>query len=173
MGMYWHGYKTEFEKIKFLESRINEADSWSELLKYCEGFDTNNKYKSNYIILNTTPIEYGTKYMTEKEKIFYNTFFYFTIWDTYDEEDEKFIDKTKYKSNSFCDDLGWLKIDNEYYNKAFNRKTLKRIINDYEKVDFNLIQKKFNLERTDSQKVFSTEDWFNDSEYWNVYFGHL
>jgi len=165
MGMYWNGYKTEFEKIDFLKSRIDEVDSWSELLKYCEAFDTNDKYKSTYITQNTTPIEYGTRYMSEKEKMFYNTFFYFTIWETYDEEDEKFIDKTKYTSNLSCDDLGWLKYDKEYYRKAFNTKTLKRIIKDYEKVDFNLLQEKFNLARLDSQKMFSTEPSFSLSKY--------
>lgn len=163
MGMYWQGYKTEFEKIDYLNTRISEVDFWSELLVHCEKIDIN--IKSNDLVENTTPIEYGTKFMLANEKWFYNTFFYFTNWLTFDKEDERFIDKTKYTTNSNCDDLDWLRFDEELYFRAFNTKTLKQIIEDFEKVDFDFIQEKFFLERIESQKEFSIYQGFNISSY--------
>ena len=159
MGLYWKGYKTRFEEIAFLETRIQEIDFWDNLLKYCDEIDVH--FKDTYIIQNTTPIEYGTKYMSVNQKWFYNTFFYYTIWLTFTEEDEKFINKKKYALNTYCDDLGWLQFDSVLYLKSFSTKTLKMIVKDFVEVDFNLIREKFTLSRLESQKVFSVDEQFN------------
>ncbi len=165
MGMYWQGYKTQFDKIDFQAIENSKYEFWSELKNHCDKIDF--QIKSTYLTENTIPIEYGTRIMQEVEREFYNTFFYFTVWMTYDKEDEKFINKVKYTINSTCDDLGWLKLKDKIYFRSFNSKTLEGIVEDYKKVDFSFIQERFNLERMRNQKTFSIDKKFDPSKYQN------
>lgn len=163
MGLFWQGYKTKFDKIAHLESRIDEWDFWEELMEYCDELDAD--IHSKFFIQYAGPIEYGTKFMSVNEKEFYNTFFYYTIWMTYDDDDENFIDKTRYTHNANDDDLGWKKYNDEFYWKAFNTTTLSRIIDDFEKLDFKLLKEKYELSIIDYQKELSSLPDFDQAEY--------
>jgi len=165
MGVFWNGLKTDFAEIDHLKTRINEIDFWCELNGHSSSSEIDFTIKSTKLIRYTEPIEYGTNYLSVEEKKFYNTFFFHTNWTTFGEEDEIFIDRIKYTVSPSNDDLGWLKLDPTFYWKALNTKTLSRIINDFKKVNFALIQEKYELERAESIKQFSSYPDFDYSKY--------
>jgi len=162
MGTYWTGIKTKFSEIDYLKNRIEQLDfDYIEVIEHTASQEIDFSIKTTQLVKYSTPIEYGIKYLPEKEKKFYSTFFFNTFWTTFDDEDEFYIDTKKYPN----DDLGWLKLDSDAYWKAFNYKTLELIVNDYEKINFNLIRKMYELNRLESRKQFESNYDFNPSEY--------
>ena len=144
MGLYWNGLKTNFNEIGNLKDRYNEPDfDWLEVIEHPSSEKVGFSIKVNRLIHYTEPIENGTKFFTPKEKEFYNTFFFHTIWTTFDEQDALFIDLKKYTNSFSNDDLGWKELDSDIYWKAFSQKTLNQIVLDFEKLDFNLLRNKY------------------------------
>lgn len=166
MGTHWSGIKTKFSEIDYLRNRIKERDfDYIEVMEHPASQEVDFTIKSTQLVKYSSPIEFGIKYLTENEKIFYGTFFFHTFWTTFDYEDEFYIDSKKYTSSFANDDLGWLKLDPHAYWKAFCCKTLERIVNDYREVNFNLIKEAYNLERLESKKEFDEYPDFNYPEY--------
>ncbi|WP_075344606.1 hypothetical protein [Tenacibaculum agarivorans] len=166
MGTYWSGIKTLFSEIDYLKNRIKELDfDYIEVIEHPASQAIDFTIKTTQLIKYSTPIAYGIKHLSEKEKKFYGTFFFHMFWTTQDDEHESYINTKKYTSNTSNDDLGWLKLDPEAYWKAFNYKTLELIVSDYEKINFNVIKKMYKLERSESKKQFEGNPNFNSSEY--------
>ena len=162
MGTYWTGIKTKFSEIDYLKNRIEQLDfDYIEVIEHPASQRIDFTIKTTKFIKYSTPIEYGIKFLSEKEKKFYGTFFFNIFWQTFDDEDEFYIDTKKYPN----DDLGWLKLDSSAYWRAFNYKTLELIVNDYEKINFNLIRKMYELNRLESKKQFEVYSDFNPSNY--------
>ena len=137
MGIYLHAYETNFN---ILSSRQGEENLWDFIIR--NSSKTLISLKSNRLIDIFWCLELASKYI--EDKTLYFTFFDSIHWTTYDSEDEIFIDKIKY-SDFYDDDLGLLKNNRGLYWKSFNYKTLTKILNDFKLIDFNLIQRAFEL----------------------------
>ncbi|WP_459209705.1 hypothetical protein [Aquimarina rhabdastrellae] len=166
MGTYWNGIKTKFSEIDCLKTKINELDfDYLELSEHPASQELNFSIKTTQLIKLSTPVDYATKHLSPDKRKLYNTFFYHTIWTTYDDQDELFIDKTKYTKNLSNDDLGWLTLDTDLYWKAFNTASLELIVKDYDYIAFDVLKELYELERSAFKKQLESYPDFNPHEY--------
>ncbi|MBD2705870.1 hypothetical protein IC229_35055 [Spirosoma sp. BT702] len=131
MGIYLQAYKADFEKVNW---DLYKTGSWipieqnSETLTLC--------VKMGQLLQISWAYEHAAPHLDKNIKVMYHTFFDSVNIFFYE---ETYIDTKRY-SESYNDDLGLLKYQNDLYWKSYNHISLNNIINESKNINYNFIE---------------------------------